>query len=500
MNTLAPTPSIFRVEAAWKPLPQHAWDQEAAAHLLRRIGFAATPEAVEASLRQTPERAILDAFADAELLKMSEALSEFHDTAHAAYREIYREMKDPEEKRERRNELRQQENERFREYAMSWFQHAWKPENSATEKFVLFLQDVFVVDRRTVRDTPALFSMQNALREGVKMKYPDLCKWVSREPAMIRYLNLDKNTAQKPNENFARELFELFTLGEGNYTEADIKEAARAFTGYRTRQRYEFYYQRKFHDSRMKTVFGATGTWDGDEVIDITFKQPAARTFLIRELIKFYLTDVEVPEPYIEALGEQWAARRFSLAYLIETFFQSRMFFHPAYRGNMVKSPIHFYLGLCQDLQLDLIPFEGRLLKSMDVMGQSFYDPPNVRGWLYGEHWINSTTISARRQLVDYLFSPLNEKRLNGNDQHDLNTARKEGRGEFLVTGERLDPLLKMEPSKVAEHLTTYFITPRSRAAYQPVIEEIVATADHPDKALRHSIIALLQSPAYNLC
>jgi uncharacterized protein (DUF1800 family) len=500
MENPAPNPANFRVDDAWKPLPLDFWNQETVAHLFRRMGFSATPEVVESALRQTPEEAIRDAFAAGRPLEMPEKLVQFRKTAPEAYREIYRDIKDPEEKRERRNQLRQEDNRLFREFAMSWFHHALQPQNSATEKFVLFLQDVFVVDRRTVRDTPALFSMQNCLREGVAMEYPDLCKWVSREPAMIRYLNLDKNTARKPNENFARELFELFTLGEGNYTETDIKEAARAFTGYRARDRYEFHFQRKRHDSSLKTVFGETGTWDGDEVIDITFRQPAARTFLVRELIKFYLTDDQVPEPYIEALGEQWAAYNFDLRYLLETFFQSRLFFHPAYRGNLVKSPVQFYLGLCQDLRLDLVPFQGRLLKSMDVMGQSFYNPPNVRGWLYGEHWINSTTISARRQLVDYVFSPMNEERLNGNDQRDLKTARREGRARFLVTDERLSPLLNMEPGEIAEHLTTYFITPRFRSAYQPVLEAIVAQPEQMEENIRNAVIALLQSPAYNLC
>lgn len=500
METAAPTPSNFRVKDAWKPLPHNVWNQETAAHLFRRIGFSARPEAVKDALWRNPKDAVIGAFLSAEPLNMPEALGEFRETAHEEYRKIYREIKDPEEKRERRNELRQKENELFRGFAMSWFQHALEPKNSATEKFVLFLQDVFVVDRRTVRDTPALFSMQALLREGVKMKYPELCKQVSREPAMIRYLDLGKNIARKPNENFARELFELFTLGEGNYTETDIKEAAKAFTGHRVRQRYEFFFQEKLHNSTSKTVFGKTGEWDGDDVIDITFEQPAARTFLIRELIKFYLTDEEVPEPYVGALGDLWAAQNFDLRYLIETFFQSRLFFHPAYRGNLVKSPVQFYLGLCQDLRLDLVPFEGRLLKSMDVMGQSFYNPPNVRGWLYGEHWINSTTISARRQLVDYVFSPLNEKHLNGNDRRDLETARQEGRENFLVTEERLAPLLEMEPAEIAEHLTTYFITPRFRTAYQPVIEEIVAEPERVKTSIRNAVIALLQSPAYNLC
>lgn len=499
LNIPAPTPSVFKVEDAWKPLPRSVWDRETAAHLLRRIGFAPTPEAVREALRGDPESAINRAFNDAKPLKMSEELALFKKNAFEDYRKIHRELKDPDEKREKRNELRQKENKLFRDYAMSWFQHARKQANSATEKFVLFLQDVIVVDRRTIRDAPALFSMQKTLRDGISMEYPELCKAISREPAMIKYLNLDRNTVRKPNENFARELFELFTLGEGNYTETDIKEAARAFTGYRIRNRYDFYFDKKQHDFGDKTVFGKTGEWSGDEVIDITFQQPAAATFLIREMIKFYLTEETVPEPYIEALGEQWAMYDYDLNYLIETFFQSQMFFHPAYRGNLVKSPIQFYLGLCQELRLDVIPFEGRLLKSMDVMGQSFFNPPNVRGWLYGEHWINSTTVSARRQVVDFLFTPLNHNRLNGNDKRDLKIAQEEERAEFLVTEEQLAPLLEMHPANIAEHLTTYFITAPFRPSYGPVMARIISGAESTKDGIRHAVIALLQSPAYNL-
>jgi uncharacterized protein (DUF1800 family) len=500
LNIPAPTPSVFKVEDAWKPLPRSFWDKDAAAHLFQRISFSATPEAIQEALHDDPESAVKRAFIEAKPLEMDKEMASFRETAFAEYRKIYRDIQDPDEKREKRNELRQKENKIFREYAMSWFQHARKPDNSATEKFVVFLQDVMVVDRRTIRDAPALFSMQKTLREGIKMRYPELCKAISREPAMIKYLNLDQNTIRKPNENFARELFELFTLGEGNYTETDIKEAAKAFTGYRVRERYHFHFDKKRHDSGKKKVFGEIGTWNGDEVIDITFKQPAAGTFLIREMIKFYLTEEAVPEPYIEALGEQWALRKYDFNYLIETFFQSRLFFHPAYRGNLVKSPIQFYLGLCQQLRLDVIPFQGRLLKSMDVMGQSFYNPPNVRGWLYGEHWINSTTVSARRQVVDFLFTPLNQKRLNGNDKRDLTVAQQEERAEFLVTEERLAPLLEMHPANIAEHLTTYFITAPFRPSYGPIMARIISSAESTQAGIRHAIIALLQSPAYNLC
>lgn len=502
MPIAPPTPETLRVKDAWKPLPLGYWHIETAQHLLRRMGFSATPEAVTSALRQSPEACVRDAFQPGAVMPKSQALAEFEATVHERYRAIYTGDLDREAKREMSQELRKEDNELFREYAMDWFLYARDPEHSAREKFVVFLQDVFVVERQKVKETYALYNLQQTIRNGTTLDYPELCKQVSKEPAMVRYLDLVENTARKPNENFARELFELFTLGEGNYTEADIKEASRAFTGYRIKDRTDFFFQKNLHDKKPKTVFGEEGNWDGDDVIDLAFKQPAAKTFLIRELIKFYLTEEAVPEPYIEALGERWADHNFSLSYLAETFFQSRLFFHPAYRGNLVKSPIHFYLGLCQDLRLDVAPFDSRVLRSMQVMGQSFYDPPNVRGWLYGEHWINSTTISGRRQVVDYLFTPLNEEKLNGNEKRDLKRARKAGRGNFIVTQERLQQVLGTAADDLAQHFTTYFITAPSRETYREALKTILGDthSDGATQRIRNAIIALLQSPAYNLC
>lgn len=496
-----PTPQTFAVEDAWKPLPLGHWRIDTAQHWLRRVGFAAPPEAVTAALRKSPDDCWEAAFLPGgATMPKPEELAEFEATVHERYREIHQSDADLETKREKYRELRQTDNDLFRQYAMDWFHYARQPENSAREKFVCFLQDVFVVERNTVRKCPALFNLQQTLRAHCTGDYRELCKKVSREPAMVRYLDLIQNTARKPNENFARELFELFTLGEGNYSEADIKEASRAFTGYRIKKRTDFFFQPSLHDGGEKTVFGETGRWDGDDIIDLTFQQPAAKTFLIRELIKFYLTDQPVPEPYIEALGEQWAQHEFSLRYLCQTFFQSRLFFHPAYRGNFVKSPIQFYLGLCQDLRLDVAPFESRVLRSMDVMGQSFYNPPDVRGWLYGEHWINSTTISGRRQLVDYLFAHLNEDKLNANDQQALKQAREAGRGQFLVTRERLRQVAETDAANLASHFATYFLTTPFHTTYTPILAEIINQGKNPTQSIRHAMIALLQSPAYNLC
>ena len=501
MSYAKPTPQIFSVEDAWKPLPMNFWRIDTAQHLLRRMGFSSTPRAVKSALRKSPKHSIKQAFQVDDLMPKSEALAEFESTIHKRYREIYGVDYDSDQKRKMSNKLRREDEELFREYAMDWFVYARNPKHSAREKFVLFLQDIFVVERPTVKESYALFNLQQTIRKGTTIDYPKLCKQVSKDPAMVRYLDLNKNTTRKPNENFARELFELFILGEGNYTEADIKEASRAFTGYRIKDRTDFFFQRNLHDKGVKTVFNEQGNWNGDEVIDITFRQPAAKTFLIRELIKFYLTEDTVPETYIEALGERWADNNFNLGYLLETFFQSRLFFHPSYRGNLVKSPIHFYIGLCQDLNLDVVPFDSRLLRSMRVMGQDFYNPPNVRGWLYGEYWINSTTISGRRQVVDYLFSKINEKNLNGNEKRDLKRAQEEGRGNFLVTEDRLGQLLDTATDNLAEHFTSYFITEQSRQTYLEPMQQLMSDKNSKTSVnrIRNAIIALLQSPAYNL-
>lgn len=497
-----PIPEIFPVEEAWKPLPRSHWTEVTAAHLLRRIGFTATPEAVRGALRRPILKTLDAAFRPGPGPRPSDRLKEFEATAHERHRSIRKDIDDPEKRRELLRELRREDAGHFRDFGMNWFRHAREPENSAREKFVLFLQNIFVVERRSVRETVLLNKLQRTLRGSIYLTYPELCKRVSREPAMIRYLDLNRSRPERPNENFARELFELFTLGEGNYSERDVREAARAFTGYRIRKRFQFDFRKNLHDDGYKTVFGARGRWDGDDVIDLVFQQPAARTFFIRELLGFYLGSDLPQEPYLEFLGERWANYNFSIRHLLDMVFQSRLFHHPAYRGTQIKSPVQFYLGLCQDLRLDVIPFQSKLFNQMRSMGQPFFNPPNVRGWLYGPKWINATTIDARRATVRYLFSRLREDRLNANQQMELEEARANDRANFLVQPERLRQTFDVPPGELAEHFVTYFATPPSRAPYKPVLEELLAApdAENPLHRLRATVIALLQSPAYNLC
>ncbi|CAI8273814.1 MAG: Uncharacterised protein [Opitutia bacterium UBA7350] len=501
MSYAKPSPENFPVKDAWKPLPLSHWNAETAAHLFRRMGYSANPARVKQALNGTVTKTIEGAFKPTSTLPKSAELAKYEREYFERSTQAAR-LKDSKERRLAQRDIRREGEHLFREYAVQWYRFARDEAHAPQEKFVTFLHDIFVVEQRKIREPFLLFNFEQTLREGIHLKYPELCKRVSREPSMIRYLDLNLSSAKKPNENFARELFELFILGEGNYTEDDIKEAARAFTGYRIKKRTEYTHIPRIHDKSEKSVFGKKGPWDGDDVIDLAFEQPAARTYLIQELMKFYLTDNELPHPdYIQALGDLWASNNYDLKFLIQTFFQSRLFFHPVYRGNLIKSPIQFYLGLCQDLRIDVTPFAGRTLHSMRTMGQNFYNPPNVRGWLYGQNWINATTISGRRQLVDYLFTPIDENNLNGNDQRTLKTALENNYANFQVSKDRLNTLLELEPEALADLLINYFITELSRENYRATLVMLLNKGNPKNYwNLRNTIIGLLQSPAYNLC
>ncbi len=430
-----------------------------------------------------------------------EAAAEAYLEERRRLRRLIRETSDYEARRELNREIRQANQAAFERFVVEWMQWAVEPENSPTAKLLSFLQNIFVVARQKVNDTDALVEHQRILREGSQGNFPDLCKAVSRSPAMIRYLDLNLSTRERPNENFARELMELFTLGEGNYTEADVYEAARAFTGYRTNARGRFFLSSEAHDHGPKQIFGQTARFDGDAVIDLIFEQPASERFFVREFLKTFLSSELPPEPYIEALGNRWRFYKFSIPDLVSTVFQSRIFFDTRFRGTLIKSPTAFYLGLCQDLLLHPPPFPRRLLNELRSMGQDFQNPPNVRGWVGGSAWISASTVSARRQLVDTLFRPINEDRLNADDKAALDQARKQGKTPIQVQRERLQQIASVDRTLLAEHLSGYFLSIPPSPEFIATLESLLENSSEQNvrQVVRSVIVAMLQSPQYNL-
>jgi uncharacterized protein (DUF1800 family) len=490
---------------AWLPLADSDWNADAARHLLRRAGWTATKDAVDRAQSEGLALTLNRLFPEEPaLFPEPEAIARFAaDAPDYAARE--RAADTPEAKRMLQRERREHAQTAVQEMSLAWLQYAAQPENAAFAKWVLFLSDIYVVGFDKV-DQPAFIYRHFDLigRNGLRAA-PALSKEISHSPAMMIYLDLNQNQRAAPNENFARELFELFVLGEGNYTEKDIKEAARAFTGYRLRMPVgEVFFAPNQHDAGLKTVFGKTGNWDGDDVIDLAYGLPAAGAFVPHELVKFYLSDTMLPREYLYALGDSWRTEGgYDLRWLARRFFGSRMFFAPEFRGEFIKSPIQFYLGLVQDLGLDVVPVPRLVLNPLRQMGQVLFTPPNVRGWVGGRAWINSASLAARRTMAEILFNPIDEAKLNADERAALAPDHADGSDRFTVTDISLEPLFALPAGSAVQRLETDFLPIPATPAFVAGLTQFIADGKSPGEHLRRvrrATMTLLQSPEYQLC
>jgi uncharacterized protein (DUF1800 family) len=277
----------LRPQEAWHPLPASQWSPDAARHLLRRTGWTGRSADVERAAREGLPATLDRLFpANPPRLPLPRMVARLEENVPELQRNAAKMT--GEDRLRAQRELQERGRLALQELTIKWLQFAADPVNSAVAKWNLFLSDVYVVSAEKVRNPALVYQHYDLLARNGFGAAPELTKAVSRSPAMVIYLDLNQSQKQAPNENFARELFELFVLGEGNYTENDIKQAARAFTGYRAQPFIGgFRYVAPQHDATDKTVFGATGKFTGDDVIELAYSQPAASRFLPHELVKF---------------------------------------------------------------------------------------------------------------------------------------------------------------------------------------------------------------------
>ena len=490
MNSISP-------ELAWKPLPVTEWDPMAARHLASRLGFSLNPSLVSIILDLGPEGTLAKFFGKVHLQPAPEAISGMEEAMLAMQEQM--EAADGKGKRELRQQIQRRNRQSYQDYAVEWYQFARDPRTSAQEKLVLFFQDVWVVAFQGVRSTAALFEYQNLLRRHLGGSYVDMCKALSTSAAMVRYLNLNQNRKGSPNENFARELFELFCLGEGNYTEQDIKEAARATTGYSVNQMDEVRLVANRQDKGPKTIFGKTGRYDLPGLVDLVFEQPAAARFLPQELVRFYLTEEGLPDELLQPLADEWKASGYSIPHLLYTFFCSRIFHDPSYRGNMIKSPVHYYIGLLQDLDLDVFPSPRRTVNQLRTMGQPFFNPPNVRGWVGGRHWINSATLTARRALVQSILYPPDRDSLNADEQRAVERSETAGKAAFSLDPVQIQAMANTDPDELASRLARRFYADPDPGPLANIFRSLQSDLQGRQLGAAYALTTLTV-PAYNLC
>ena len=272
------------------------------------------------------------------------------------------------------------------------------------EKMTLFWHGHFTTAAIQKNVTPREIIAQNTLfRRFALGDIRDLTQRVAVDPAMLKYLDNLHNEAAHPNENFARELMELYTLGIGNYSEADVREGARAWTGLRLRRATdEVYLNERFFDTGSKTFLGKTGNWRGTDAVNIIFEQPAAARFFATKLLTFFV--YAEPEPQlVDAVAELLRAHKYVLAPVMETLFASNVFHSERAYRSLVKSPVEFVVGSYR--LFGVANAQPAALPALKRMTQVLFYPPNVKGWPGGSAWLNSSTVLARENFADALMT-----------------------------------------------------------------------------------------------
>lgn len=259
------------------------------------------------------------------------------------------------------------------------------------EKMTLFWHGHFATSIKKVRNPYAMYQQNSLFRRLCLGRFDELLLSVSRDPSMILYLDNQQNRKGKPNENYAREVMELFTMGIGNYSETDVKEAARAFTGWHTKQG-KFYFDKGAHDEKAKTVLSVTGNLDGGDIVTILAKRKQTSQRLALKLIKFFLTD-EPDKTLLNKVARAYEPEH-KIAPMVKEIFLSSTFRHEGSYHGLVKSPCEYVIGALKTLQLSTV--DGDTFRYLASMGQDLFAPPSVKGWDGGTAWLSSDTMMGR--------------------------------------------------------------------------------------------------------
>lgn len=419
--------------AAWaddlREIDAAEWTYERAAHLAERAGFGAPPEDVRRLAEMTPREAVATLVdyesVDASMLPAFEesgvwepGMDPFPPSRAEAVR-IAREKGSalgeeplPEGSSRRLQPVVDKffyslrantlENERL---ALWWADRMVRTPRPLEEKLTFFWHGHFATSETKVRDYRMMLVQNRMLRERASGGFRELLLGIMRDPAMLVYLDNGENIKGHPNENFGRELLELFTLGVGNYTEEDIREASRAFTGW-TNDVLEFRFDPELHDAGRKRFLGREGALNGEEVVDIILAQPAAAERIATKMYQFFVRE-EISDATRTALAKVFRESGYQVKPLLRAMFLSRDFYSEPSVATQIKSPVQLFVSTYRKLGLQQAPTAPDFNKLTTPLGQTLLYPPNVAGWAGGRVWITPATLLERGNAMrDILFPP----------------------------------------------------------------------------------------------
>ena len=420
--------------ASWQddltPISSNDWNYDTAAHLLERAGFGGTPDQIQALAAISPSAAV------SSLVYFNEANnrhlapfdhSDIHDPglepfppSRPATTDLAKETGEAlgiKVKPEGNRRLQPVVNKFFYWLRASvletnrvgywWANRMVASNNPLQEKMALFWHGHYAVNESKVRDYRKLLMELELFHEMGTGSFRDLMVAVAQDPAMLSFLDAGVNVRGAPNENFAREIMELFTMGVGNYSETDIREAARAFTGWNYVD-VDFVVNEEQHDSGEKSFLGRTGNFDGVEIIDIIMEQPVTADYIAGKLYRFFVRQ-QLSAELQSQLGTVFRDADYDVATLLETLFLSKDFYSAASVGTHIKSPVELAVSTYRKLGLDYVPGVPDFNQSTGALGQTLFRPPTVAGWAGGRSWITPGLLLERGNFArDVLFPDIN--------------------------------------------------------------------------------------------
>ncbi len=374
--------------------------ERTAAHLLRRAGFDGTPDVVR-RYATMPVRGAVDSLvhfpSTSGLPGPDNAYSPV--SLLSQYGPMGLRAMSPDQRKDINRQIRENEFQSLRGVQLWWLNRMLSTPAPLQEKMTLYFHGHFTSAAILKGVSPAMIYNQNQLfRSSALGNLRELTRNVSKDPAMLVYLDNDANLKSHPNENYARELMELFTLGVNQYSEEDIRNSARAWTGWRySRFTEQATFDERFHDDGVKTFLGRTGNLTGDDVVDIIFEQPQCAHFFATSLLSAFVYDDPEPD-LVDGVARLLRQHNFELMPVMATLLRSNVFYSDrAYRA-LVKSPVEFVVGTYKTLGLPRM--DAAALPVLRQMGQELFYPPNVAGWPGGENWLTSDTMIARQNFL----------------------------------------------------------------------------------------------------
>ena len=467
-----------------RPLDAGAFDATAARHLLNRAGFGGTQRQIDALAAAGPVDAVgLLVNYDSQPAKpvgpddfdrdlIPSLTKEEREQLGRARRERDEAVVERLERKE--NQAKAADRRQLADLKKWWIARMIESARPLEEKMTLFWHGHFATGARTIEDSWHMFQQNQLFRTHATGNFGKLALNVIRDPAMIKYLDNDQSRRGRPNENLARELLELFILGEGSgYTEADIKAGARALTGY-TFEDDDFVYRDGNHDGGPKEIFGRKGNWNGDDFARMALEKPAASEFLCGKLYRFFVNDTpagELPDEaraartaVVRALAKELRENQYELRPVLGMLFRSAHFHHASNRAATIKSPVQVVVQTVR--QFNTPPRQlSALAGACDLMGQDLFQPPNVKGWDGGRAWINTSTLFVRQNVAVYLL-----------------TGKRPDVYDWEIDDTRFDPLPLVEGASTPE------------AVADRLLSAALSAPPHPER--RAALVAFLQSQA----